>query len=144
MPSIAFALISFLFLSNIQRCDFRRLGTPPFIEYTEEDVRNASAFADDEPPTDCTIGGNLTYDDIWDELLDSREEFLQAMRDAGGFIAFLEQNRTFHDDIIINLAKSTPRLVEALECCVHPTSTLGLVYNYGCPRNTTVCLFQLR
>jgi len=142
MPSIVFILFSFLFLSNIQRRSARAFGTPPFNELT--DVIDTSKFASDEPPTDCTIGGNLTYDDIFDELLDAREGFIQNMRDAGGFINFLEQNRTFHDEVLLSLANSTSRLVEALECCRHPTSTLNLTYNYGCPRNTTVCLFDTR
>ena len=119
------------------------LRLPPFVPF------NFSIENDDPLSFEfCTINGTIRYDDIFDILTNESQALLQVYKDGGGLRQLFEDAKLpggapLIPDEILDLINAS-QAWDALECCVHPTSSLGLTFNFGCPRGVSTCVFDPR
>ncbi len=135
-------MVSFLLflLSFVVYQTSSRLFVPPFVPF------NFTNSASDVIPFEfCAMNSTVHYPDIFPILVNESSAFLQLFADAGGLIKYFEENFNFttgeFPDEFFDLFNNTP-LWGGLECCIHPSSFLNLTFNFGCPANVTVCVFD--
>ena len=83
----------------------------------------------------CAVNASVFYDDIYDLLQNESEAFMEILRNSEQTSGMPPELSDMMDDSLV---------WDALECCTHPTSSLGITFDYGCPSGVSKCVFDPR
>jgi hypothetical protein len=95
----------------------------------------------------CSVNATINYADVFELLVNESRAFIDMIKNAGGIAALFStggtNGNTEYPPGIPEILFSSP-VWDALECCQHPTAPIPILYNYGCPKDVSLCVFDPR